>query len=284
MNLHDLTKLKLRTTGRSSSWDHSGRNQDYRIIPPGESIIMADIQGPAQITHIWMTQRNHYRDCLIRITYDNLAYPSVLVPLGDFFCLGHTMVNSFDGYLFNASTNFPYQFEKPAALNAYVTMLFAKVVELVNESAEDHLVYFYIDYESLPSFDDNQLYFHAEFRRVNPFSGWGAHIKPNTLPANIANLGEMAWENNYVILETKGKGHYIGCNLSITNFSGDWWGEGDDMIWVDGYQWPPSLHGTGSEDYLGHAGGMQQVTYLRNGSSIYEGIYDCHTRNCVVAW
>lgn len=273
MNLHELTKLKPRKTGRSSSWDRRGRNQDRCTIPAGESLIMADIEGPAQITHIWMTQHSHYRDCLIKITYDDLASPSVLVPLGDFFCLGHTMVNSFDSFLFNASTDFPYQFEKPAALNCYVTMPFAKraVVELINESAQDHLFYFYIDYESLPAFDINQLYFHAEFRRTNPFGGWGPEIKPNTPPANIPNLGKLAWENNYVILETKGRGHYIGCNLSVTNFTGDWWGEGDDMIWVDGYKWPPDLHGTGSEDYLGHAGGMQPETHLRNGSSIYEG-------------
>ena len=29
------------------------------------------------------------------------------------------------------------------------------------------------------------------------------------------------------------------------------------MIWVDGYKWPPDLHGTGSEDYLNQAWGMQ---------------------------
>ncbi len=273
MNLHELTRIRHRKTGRFSSWDQHGRNQDYQIIPAGESLILADIQGPAQITHIWMTQQNHYRDCLLKITYDDLSFPSVFVPLGDFFCLGHGMVNSFDSILFNASTNFPYQFEKPAALNSYVLMPFAgrAIVELINQSSQDHLVYFYVDYESLPSFDADHLYFHSVFHRVNPFGGWGAEIKPNTPPANIANLGKMAWENNYVILETQGRGHYIGCNLSVTNFCGDWWGEGDDMIWVDGYKWPPDLHGTGSEDYLGHAGGMQPETHLRNGSSIFEG-------------
>ncbi|HNT86527.1 MAG TPA: DUF2961 domain-containing protein, partial [Candidatus Hydrogenedentes bacterium] len=65
-------------------------------------------------------------------------------------------------------------------------------------------------------------------------------------------------------------GHYIGCNMSITNFQNTWWGEGDDMIWVDGYHWPPDLHGTGSEDYFNHAWGMQKNTFLRNGSSIHE--------------
>jgi len=84
------------------------------------------------------------------------------------------------------------------------------------------------------------------------------------------NMEKTAWENNYTILETKGRGHYIGCNLSVTNFQGTWWGEGDDMIWVDGYKWPPDLHGTGSEDYLNQAWGMQKNAFLRNGSSIYE--------------
>jgi hypothetical protein len=74
-----------------------------------------------------------------------------------------------------------------------------------------------------------------------------------------------------VILQTKVRGHYIGCNLSVTNFTGNWWGEGDDMIWVDGYKWPPDLHGTGSEDYFNQAWGMQPNAFLRNGSSIFEG-------------
>jgi len=271
--LTELPFLRNRRTGRFSSWDRSGRNADRWIIPAKSSVVLADITGPAEITHIWMTQYDHYRECLMKITYDNASHPSVLVPLGDFFCLGHGMVNSFQSALFTASTKFPYQFDKPCALNAYVPMPFARraVVELVNESAHEQLQYFYVDYETLEEFPADSGYFHAEFRRLNPFGGWGAEIRPNTPEADAANVEQQAWENNYLILETKGRGHYIGCNLSVTNFSNDWWGEGDDMIWVDGYKWPPDLHGTGSEDYLGHAGGMQPETALRNGSSIFEG-------------
>ena len=39
---------------------------------------------------------------------------------------------------------------------------------------------------------------------------------------------------------------------------------------MDGYRWPPDLHGTGSEDYLNQAWQMQDNAFLRNGSSIYE--------------
>jgi hypothetical protein len=272
MNL-DLPLLQNRKTGRCSSWDKTGRNTDSWLIPPHEHAVLADIHGPAQITHIWMTQQAHYRECLLKITYDNADFPSVLVPLGDFFCLGHSMVNSFESSLFSASTFFPYQFNKPCALNCYAPMPFSEraVVELVNDSDEPHLAYFYVDYESLPEWPQGMGYFHAEFRRSNPFGGWGPEIVVNSPEANVVNQGIMAYENNYVIFETQGRGHYIGCNLSVTSFNGTWWGEGDDMIWVDGYKWPPDLHGTGSEDYLGHAGGMQEQAFLRNGSSLFEG-------------
>lgn len=122
--------------------------------------------------------------------------------------------------------------------------------------------------------EDDIAYFHAEFRRENPFGGWGHEINANKQGSefsNIVNKERDAWNNNYVILETKGRGHYIGCNISVTNFKGDWWGEGDDMIWVDGYKWPPDLHGTGSEDYLNQVWGMQDNAFLRNGSSVFEG-------------
>jgi hypothetical protein len=143
-------------------------------------------------------------------------------------------------------------------------------IELLNEAAEPHLQYFYIDYERWSEWPEELGYFHAEFRRTNPFSGWGPAVPINSAEANVANSGEVAWANNYLILDTRGEGHYIGCNLSVANLTGGWWGEGDDMIWVDGDKWPPDLHGTGSEDYLGHAWGMQANSFLRNGSSIFE--------------
>jgi len=271
--LSNLTHIRSRKTGRSSSWDKTGRNADRWVIPARSSVVLADIAGPAQITHIWMTQVDHYRECLLKITYDDAPYPSVLVPLGDFFCLGHGMVNSFQSALFSASTFFPYQFNKPCALNCYAPMPFAKraVVELVNESDEPHGQYFYVDYETLEEFPADCGYFHAEFRRTNPFGGWGPEVTVNSQEVDVANKERTAWENNYVILETRGRGHYIGCNLSVTNFTRNWWGEGDDMTWVDGYKWPPDLHGTGSEDYFNQAFGMQPNAYLHNGSSIFEG-------------
>ncbi len=271
MNIQTLAWIAEGKTGRCSSWDTSGRNNDAWRIEPGETRVLADIAGAGVITHIWMTQRNHYRECLLKITWDNAAKPSVLVPLGDFFGLGHGIVNSYQSLLFTASTGHNNRFNQGCALNSYVQMPFAEraVVELVNESAETHNQYFYVDYETLTKPRPDCGYFHAEFRRANPFGGWGHEVLVNKPEANIVNAKRLAWDNNYVILQTRGRGHYIGCNLSVTNFQGTWWGEGDDMIWVDGYKWPPDLHGTGSEDYLNQAWGMQPNAFLRNGSSIF---------------
>lgn len=273
MNM-DLTKLTSAKSGRASSWDVSGRNADSWRIPAGQSRVLADIKGPGCITHIWMTQGAHYRECLLKITWDDAKEPSVLCPLGDFFGLGNGIVTSYQSLLFSSSSQMNNQFNQGAALNCYVQMPFRKraVVELVNESSEEHNQYFYIDYETFKEKPDKDCgYFHAEFRRENPFGGWGHEINVNTPEADIANKERTAWDNNYVILETKGRGHYIGCNVSVTNFKGNWWGEGDDMIWVDGYKWPPDLHGTGSEDYFNQAWGMQDNAFLRNGSSVFEG-------------
>lgn len=273
--LDQLAYIRAAQTGRASSWDKTGRNSDAWWIEPGESAVLADLKGPGCITHLWLTQANHYRECLLKITWDDADFPSVVCPLGDFFGLGHGLVNSYQSLLFSASTRNNHVFNAGCALNSYVQMPFRQraIVELVNESSERHRQYFYVDYETgaVPS---EAGYFHAEFRRENPFGGWGHEIRVNAPEANIANEERTAWDNNYVLLETQGRGHYIGCNISVTNFQGTWWGEGDDMIWVDGYKWPPELHGTGSEDYLNQAWGMQDNAFWRNGSSIHEANTD----------
>ena len=267
--LTSLTRVNSARSLRASSWDISGRNSDAWFIDPGETKALADIKGPGCINHIWMTQRDGYRNVLLRIFWDDEENPSVLCPLGDFFGLGHEIVNSYQSLLFSASTASNNQFNTGCALNSYAQMPFGKSarIELVNEGNEAHRQYFYIDYELYDEpLDDDVIYFHAQFRRENPCNGWW-----HERGSDIVNKERLAWINNYLILEAEGKGHYIGCNLSVTNFRGNWWGEGDDMIWVDGYKWPPDLHGTGSEDYLNHAWGMQDNAFMRNGSSIHEG-------------
>ncbi len=285
--MHDflghLTHIKKARTRRVSSWDTSGRNNDAWLIEPGERKVLADIAGQGQINHIWMTQESPDPDILRKVvlsfTWDGEENPSVQVPLGDFFCLGHSIVNSFQSLFFTASTNRKNSFCGTVALNCYLPMPFGRSarVEVHNESGDAYRQYFYIDYEEseLERFEDI-AYFHACFCRENPTAGWGHEIMVNTPHTNIANLGDR---DNYLLLDAAGEGHFIGFNLSVTNLQTQlknphertWWGEGDEMIFIDGEPWPPSLHGTGSEDALNQAFRMQPNAYLYNGSSIYEG-------------
>jgi hypothetical protein len=275
--LFNLCKIKNAKTKRISSYDVEGRNRDAWRIEPGEKKVIAEIDGPGCITHIWMTQGGPlflYREVILKFYWDGEENPSILVPLGDFFCLGHSLVNSFCSLPFTASTSSPYKFGAGCALNCYLPMPFRKhaKIEIINEGKEPYNQYFYIDYEiydeNLP---DDVAYLHSMWRRENPTPGWGSEIPVNTPEADIVNKEEIGYKNNYLILEAEGVGHYIGCNISVTNFHGTWWGEGDDMIWIDGYKWPPDLHGTGSEDYFNQAWGMQNNAFLFNGSSIFEG-------------
>jgi hypothetical protein len=58
-------------------------------------------------------------------------------------------------------------------------------------------------------------------------------------------------------MQATGKGQFVGVVLHIFSHSTGWWGEGDDMFFVDGEKFPPSLHGTGLEDYFNNAWGFQ---------------------------
>jgi hypothetical protein len=286
--VYNIENLRPGKTLRISSWERTGGNDDNIKIKPHSTYVMADIKGPGKLTHFWLSGIIGYRELLLKITWDDSNSPSIFVPIGDFCGAGNSRVNSYQCAYFSCSVNENQNNKKngPSALNCYLPMPFKKSakIEVINDSNNQYMFYFYIDYEiyenEIPLGPDPG-YLHAEFRQETPFGGWAPELFPNTPETDgIMNLEEDAWNNNYTILETKGRGHYLGCFFNVINtrsptFDGyrngySWWGEGDDMIWIDGYKWPPDLHGTGSEDYFNHAWGMQRNDFMRNGVSIHE--------------
>jgi len=77
----------------SSSNEDLTKNGDARPIPPGETLVLMDEDGPGIITHFWNTvgaeDLFHGRSLVLRIYYDGAEQPSVQAPLGDFFGVGH---------------------------------------------------------------------------------------------------------------------------------------------------------------------------------------------------
>ena len=216
----------------------------------------------------------YYRKVLLKIFWDDQEQPSVLAPLGDFFCVGHSIPGNFSSLPITVSCKPAerHRFGGSAALNCYFPMPFQKKAKIVIENQNDipYGQYFYIDYELYPEpLPEPVAYFHAHWRRENPCRGWAPQLQVNSPEVNVPHLNAVG---NYVVLETEGRGHYVGCNLSVAHFQGSWWGEGDEMIFIDEDEWPPSLHGTGSEDYFNHAWGMQDNAFLMNGSALHETI------------
>ena len=50
-------------------------------------------------------------------------------------------------------------------------------------------------------------------------------------------------------MEAQGHGQFVGVTMSVMQNQDDWWGEGDDMFFIDGEKMP-AIAGTGSEDYF----------------------------------
>ena len=59
------------------------------VIPGDATVILADIDGPGAIQHIWLTVTPAaWRQLVLRCYWDDEETPSVETPLGDFFCNG----------------------------------------------------------------------------------------------------------------------------------------------------------------------------------------------------
>ncbi len=219
---------------RISSYDRTGGNRDALSIQPGETASLAEINGPGAIHHIWVTisaEAFYGRKLILRMYWDDETSPSVEAPIGDFFGVGHGLNRNFSSIPINCSS-------EGRARNCYWYMPFQKSarVTVTNEGTRPvGAFYYYVDYRELPTLSADTPYFHSYYRQEIP-------CQPG---------------RNYLILEASGRGHYVGCNLSILQTAMGWWGEGDDMIYIDGEE-KPSLHGTGSEDYFSDAWGMRE--------------------------
>jgi hypothetical protein len=192
------------------------------IIKAKTTFTVAEITGPGQIQHIWMTPTGNWRYSILRFYWDDETTPSVEVPVGDFFCNGwgeYAPVNSL------AVTVNP-----GSAFNCYWPMPFRKKCRITMENMddEDMTLYYQVDYTLAPVPGD-AAYFHAQFRRVNP----------------------QPFKQPYVLVDSiEGKGQYVGTYMAYGSNKNGWWGEGEIKFFIDGDTQFPTINGTGTEDYF----------------------------------
>lgn len=244
---------------RVSSYDRSGGNDDRIYLEPGETRTIASLGGAGCITHIWCTiagenfveEKDYLRKIVIRMYWDGEDTPSVEVPIGDFFGMGHALCKNFSSAPLQMSP------QDGKGFNCWFPMPFLSgaKIDIINECSGQSVFYYYIDYEEYASLPGNLLRFHAVWHRELPTKGISQEGMTNREWCFEGK--NTTGDGNYVLLEAQGSGHYVGCNINIHNLRDtskwDWPGEGDDMIFIDGEKWPPNLHGTGTEDYVNMA-------------------------------
>jgi hypothetical protein len=247
-----FTSLATSSEGQSrresSSNPDLNSNGDDRTIKSGETLVLADLTGPGAITHLWNTVASQDpfagRSLLLRIYWDGMEQPSVEVPLGDFFGVGHGAIANFHSLPVSVSSYGRSRtcfWRMPFRNSAKIT--------LTNEDRGFGPVdfYFYVDWEKLPTLPEDSLYFHGRYHQAFP-----------------ATPGE------YIILNTEGRGHYVGTVFSVHQIQHGWFGEGDDRFYIDGEKYP-SMRGTGTEDYFNDAWGFRTFTAPSHGVTVYEG-------------
>ena len=255
--LWNLTSTPDYTQKRSSSYARDGGNADARPIPPGETLTVLDDAGPGVLTHVWFTiaspEELHLKKLVLRIYWDGESSPSVESPVGDFFGLGLG-----EYFLYQS---IPLSVGADKALNSFFVMPFQKHarVTVTNEGSQKvDSFYFNIDYRACAKpLAAQTLYFHAQYRQAAAAKGWTNDWKENG-DAKVNDRPNLAGEDNYVWMEARGRGQFAGVTMSILQNQDGWWGEGDDMFFVDANEHGssadgkarPSINGTGSEDYF----------------------------------
>jgi hypothetical protein len=256
MSLENYAIMRRALPRRTSSYDRTGGNIDCLTdIAPGAAVVLLDTEGPGKITHLWITMMEFpghetlLRDMVLRIFWEGSTVPSVEVPVGDFFGLGHALTPQFyERRKFELVSEPLTVGSSERALNCYWPMPFRRSarIEIYNNGAAScRLLYYHVDYELGEQPADAGL-FHANFRQDPARHGQA----PNDDYQNLDG------RDNFVLMETEGRGHYAGCFFYIDTDAGGWWGEGDDMIFID-HSPLPVIYGTGSEDYFCNAWGFK---------------------------
>lgn len=132
-------------------------------IDPGEVFTMADYSATGAIKHIWLTfGAPNARDFILRIYWDGNENPSVEVPVGDFFASANPLE-------YRQISSLAVCVNPKLGLNAYWEMPFRTgfKMTLENRNPKQITLYYQIDGEHRAVGED-ELYFHAQFRRVNP--------------------------------------------------------------------------------------------------------------------
>ena len=223
-------------------------------IAAGATFELCDIKGPGIIRHIWVTTRGepiNLRSMMVRAYWEGQEHASIECPLGDFMGIAHGRVVAYQSAVHSVGES--------AGMNIWLPMPFAKRARMTmtNDGKNSSVLFYQIDYTINDKLPRKCGRLHVLFRRENP----------TTLKKDFELLPPR-----------KGAGRFIGSVIGIHPLSGNWWGEGEIKVYMDGDKEFPTICGTGSEDYVGLSWGIQQTPFRYNGCSLNKDGYVCMYR------
>ncbi len=161
------------------------------------------------------------RCVLLRGIFDGAETPQIDCPLGDFFGTAPGI---------NPVATLPLRVEASGTMRCFWPMPFRRSAKFEIQNHCTQPVSVSLRAKTAPyKFTPRTMRFHAKWNSgqfpVRPFLDWN-------------------------FLEVTGKGVMVGDTLTVYNRIIDWWGSGDEKIYVDNDRFP-SHFGTGTQDYFG---------------------------------
>ncbi|HEX4850354.1 MAG TPA: glycoside hydrolase family 172 protein, partial [Puia sp.] len=232
--------------GQGAKENEGAKGHASDPLEAGQSTSLLDINGSGLINRIWITVADRSPEMLrslkLEIFWDHEKTPAVSAPLGDFFGVGLGKTASFQNALFANPEGKSFVCIIPMPFKT------GALIKVTNESNRrlSH-IFFDVDYQLTKTWNDNNLYFHAIWRRDTA-----------TVPGKDFELLPFV----------EGKGRFLGVNIGINAnpaYPESWWGEGEVKIYLDGDKNQPTLVGTGTEDYIGTGWGQGLFNHLYSG-------------------
>jgi hypothetical protein len=215
-------------------------------LNPSEGEEIVSLEGPKalEILTVKLNAENidkALRQTLLYIVCDDHPWGQVQAPLGDFFGAAPGI---------NPYQSLPLTVHPDGTMVCRFVMPFERTLKIRIENHGDQPVE--IKGSALPMAftweDERSMHFRARWR-----------VNHNMIASNEA-------VQDLPFLIANGRGVYVGTTSYILNPSnvptpyGNWWGEGDEKVFIDRDE-VPSVFGTGSEDYYNYSWSSPDIFY-----------------------
>jgi hypothetical protein len=216
--------------------ESSGEKLFEKTIKPGDSLVIESGGGENAVNRLMVEIKTGnipqaLRSMVIQLSFD--GHRTVWVPVGEFFG---------SGYCQNTHSTWMNVVDANGKMESFWVMPFRKTcrITFLNYGSEDVSVKGAAGLTKY-RWKNSTMYFGASWHEYH----------------NINSRDEKGSPYDLNFIDIKGKGVYAGDQITLFNNTYQWWGEGDEKIFVDGEDFPSSF-GTGSEDYYGYSFGRQE--------------------------